>query len=202
MKGWWNDKCSTASWKEKESLLMVSAMAPQQHLCSSHGTIPRCLGFHSLLRWWNILGSRFQLWDHLCMCTWTTCPHTHWRRFCWNVVSIFSFLLFFQKRMWERRGARKKDQPRDGLQDQVIFNPTISETEHWAMNAISDEPVREQLHALTSHSSQTQTKRPNNYRYHWILYNIDSQFIQRFSLRFFFHTTWLSKMDAIEQRRY
>ncbi len=158
MKGWWNDKCSNASWKkkrtEKESLLMASAMAPQQHLCSSHGTIPRCLGFHSLLRWWNILGSRFQLWDHLCMCTWTTCPDTHWRRFFLNVVSIFFFCSSSKRGCGkERQGARKKDQPRDGLQDQVIFNPTISETEHWAMNAISDEPVREQLHALTSHSS-------------------------------------------------
>jgi len=33
------------------------------------------------------------------------------------------------------------------------------------MNAISDEPVRERLHALTSHSSQTQTKTPKN---HWM----------------------------------
>jgi len=51
--------------KENESFLMASAVAPRQCLRGSHGTIPRCLGFHSLLRWWNILGSRFQLRDCL-----------------------------------------------------------------------------------------------------------------------------------------
>lgn len=147
--------------KEKESFLMASAVAPRQRFRGSHGTIPRCLGFHSLLRWWNILGSRFQLRD--CLRVYVVkilmkCSH-----------HFFFFTLLPKENVGkEDKELKKKKQPRDGLQDQVIFNPTISETEHWAMNAISDEPVRERLHALTSHSSQTHTKRPNNYGYHWI----------------------------------
>lgn len=194
MKGWWNDKCSAANWKkkEREQRRNHSWWRLPWHLGSVWGALmeqsPDVLAF-SFYFWGDEI---FWALDFNCgiVCT------SMWRRFLWNVVTISSSLLFFQKRMWERktRSYKKKKQPRDGLQDQVIFNPTISETEHWAMNAISDEPVRERLHALTSHSSQTQTKRPNNYRYHWIFYNI--KFCLEFFI-FFSHTTCLSEMDAL-----